>query len=291
MLYDLLPLSDERRVTLCGSNVYPIPEYHPDRVMEEHDLLYIHEGEWNIAQDDEVYHLRSGDLIFLRAGGHHYSPTPCSVNARTMFIHCTRLSADRGRVELPVPAAARFATGREICLPTVLHCAEDSAVPDTFREIINVFWSRRDDRQRKLTLLLNLLLSELSYQSRRTPPPHSQITDNWLIALLQALHTDTARFYTLEEAAELTHMQVRTLSARFRKLMGKSVHQYQLDLKLDMAYNALTTGQYSVKQVADSYGFCDPYYFSRVFKKRYGIAPSEIKRGNPAVNVHRPWIN
>lgn len=111
------------------------------------------------------------------------------------------------------------------------------------------------------------------------------------MSLLAALHADASRFYTLEEAAQLTGMQVRTLSARFRKAMGKSVHQYQLDMKLEMAYNALTTGNYTVRQVAENYGFCDPYYFSRVFKKRFGMAPSDLKNGNPAVNIHRPWMN
>lgn len=111
------------------------------------------------------------------------------------------------------------------------------------------------------------------------------------MTLLQTFHTDTARFYTLEEAAELVHMHVRTLSDRFRRATGKSIHQYQLDVKLDMAFHALASGQYSVKQVAENYGFCDPYYFSRVFKKRYRLAPSEIKHGHPAVNIHRPWMN
>lgn len=104
------------------------------------------------------------------------------------------------------------------------------------------------------------------------------------------MHSDMSRFYTLEEAAALAGMQVRTLSARFRRAMGKSVHQYQLDMKLEAAYGALGTGNYTVKQIADYYGFCDPYYFSRVFKKRYGLAPSDIKRGHPTVNIHRPWM-
>ena len=39
MSYTVLPLSDRRQVTLCGTNVYPRPETHLDRVLQEHDLL------------------------------------------------------------------------------------------------------------------------------------------------------------------------------------------------------------------------------------------------------------
>ena len=41
MSYTVLPLSARRKVTLCGTNVYPRPETHLDRVLAEHDLLYI----------------------------------------------------------------------------------------------------------------------------------------------------------------------------------------------------------------------------------------------------------
>ena len=285
MEFDVLALSDARRVMLCGSNVYVTPEYHPDRVMEEHDLLYVFEGIVPVIQDEVLYQVKRDDLILLRAGSHHYSTAPCSVNTRSLFIHFNRLPEDRSRVDIPAPATSRYTTGREICLPTLVHCEENSEVPFIFRQIIDVFWSRRDDQQRKLTMLLNLLLAEISYQSRRTPD--MQHLDAWIVNLLQTLHTNITHFYTLDEAAELSHMHVRTFSDKFRKIMGKSLHQYQLDLKLELAYNALAGGQCTVKQVAEDYGFCDPYYFSRVFKSKYNISPSEIKRSNPAANIHR----
>ena len=50
MKMDLFQHDTARRVTLCGTNIYPFPEYHVDRIMAEHDLMYIHEGAWQIAQ-------------------------------------------------------------------------------------------------------------------------------------------------------------------------------------------------------------------------------------------------
>ena len=71
MKVDLFQHDITRRVTLCGTNIYPFPEYHVDRIMEEHDLMYIHEGVWQIAQDGVIYDLKAGDVILLRAGSHH----------------------------------------------------------------------------------------------------------------------------------------------------------------------------------------------------------------------------
>ncbi len=89
-----LVLSNRREVTLCGTNIYPMPEMHPDRIMNEHDICYIYSGEQGIGQDDENFNLQSGDLIFLRAGSHHYGVNATSAGTRSMFIHFNRLPGD-----------------------------------------------------------------------------------------------------------------------------------------------------------------------------------------------------
>ena len=43
-----------------------------------------------------------------------------------------------------------------------------------------------------------------------------------------------------------------------------------------------------MKEVAEEYGFEDPYYFSRLFRKKFDVAPSEIRKGEPSANVNRP---
>ena len=47
-------------------------------------------------------------------------------------------------------------------------------------------------------------------------------------------------------------------------------------------------GGYTVKEVAQTFGFCDPYYFSRTFKKTYGLSPSEVRYHPPGAHIHRP---
>lgn len=280
MSYTILPMTNRRKVTLCGTNVYPVPEPHLDRILSEHDLLYIFSGEQPIAQDDEVYNLQTGDLILLRAGSHHYGTGPCSVNMRSLFIHFNVIPGDRGEKFL---SREEFeAQSSDIILPTVIHCGQNNSVTNIINGIINLYWSHTPNKERRLTLLLNLLLDELASVALADDSRQEE----WTVAVISMFRKHPERMYSLEEIAESVKMNVRTLSARFREITGESVHQYQLNMKLEAAYKALRGGTRAIKDVAMSYGFNDAYYFSRLFKKKFGMSPKQVKR-DPSANINR----
>ncbi len=286
MRYDVLDIGLDRSVTLCGMNVYPNPEYHPDRTMAEHDLLYICEGEWTIAQEDQSYLLKAGEAIFLRAGSHHYCPVQCTPNTRTMFVHFNRLPGDKYGVSLSPEMVKASAVERGAAIATVTSCGQYPEVARILRRIIDAFWSERDDKQRQSSLLINLLLCELSFIARN----NQQQADEWIVKTLRLFRTEPAKMFSLEEIAGLANISVRTLSSRFKHITGQGVHQYQVNLKLEMAYAAIRTTDRTIQDIAAGYGFYDAYQFSRLFKKKYGKSPKHFKMRDPSVNINRPQI-
>ena len=281
MSYTVLPISHHRKVTLCGTNVYPVPETHGDRILSEHDLLYIYSGEQPIAQDDESFTLQTGDIILLRAGSHHYGTAPCAVNMRSIFIHFNTLPGDHGEKFLTREEVEEQGSGMVI-LPTVVHCGQNNAATKIINGIIELYWSHQPNKERRLTLLLNLLLDELASIGLADDAQREE----WTVAVISMFRKHPERMYSLEEIAESVQMNVRTLSARFHEITGESVHQYQLNMKLEAAYKDLRTGTRTIKEVAMSYGFCDAYYFSRLFKKKFGLSPKQVKR-DPSANMGR----
>lgn len=281
MSYTILDLSSKRQVSLCGTNVYPVPEPHLDRIIDEHDLLYIFNGEQPIAQDDEQFTAQTGDLVFLRAGSHHWGTAPCSVNMRSIFIHFNALPTDRSAKYLTREEVSAQ-SGSTVILPTLIHCGQNNACTRIINGIIELYWSHTPNKERRLTLLLNLLLDELASISLESETQREE----WTVAVISLFRKHPDRMYSLEEIAETVQMNVRTLSSRFREITGESVHQYQLNMKLESAYRDLRTGTRTIKDVAMSYGFCDAYYFSRLFKKKFGLSPKQIKR-DPSANINR----
>lgn len=42
---------------------------HPDRIMKEHDFLYMLDGSWEICEDHETYPMQTDDLLILPPEG------------------------------------------------------------------------------------------------------------------------------------------------------------------------------------------------------------------------------
>ncbi|MGL6221188.1 MAG: helix-turn-helix domain-containing protein, partial [Lacrimispora sphenoides] len=64
----------------------------------------------------------------------------------------------------------------------------------------------------------------------------------------------------------------------FKKYKGTSPIEYFTKLKIEKAKELMIQfPDLSLRKISESLGFNDVYYFSKVFKKITGIAPSEMR--------------
>ncbi|MGW9124896.1 helix-turn-helix transcriptional regulator, partial [Paenibacillus chitinolyticus] len=63
----------------------------------------------------------------------------------------------------------------------------------------------------------------------------------------------------------------------FRTHAGMGPAEYLLKYRLNMAQRMLFTSDVPVQQIAQAVGIADPFYFSRVFKKQFGISPTKYR--------------
>lgn len=59
----------------------------------------------------------------------------------------------------------------------------------------------------------------------------------------------------------------------FRTQIGMPPHQYLLDVRIQKASWLLRHTTLPIAKVAEQVGFSDPFYFSRLYKKKYGLSP------------------
>lgn len=83
---------------------------------------------------------------------------------------------------------------------------------------------------------------------------------------------------SVQSLALRLHQPPETLAKRFRRTTGVALKQFLLDrLRLRMG-EAVMTSSRPLAEVAQGLGFDDPFYFSRTFKRMFGLPPSHFRR-------------
>lgn len=59
---------------------------------------------------------------------------------------------------------------------------------------------------------------------------------------------------------------------------GKSLHQYLMDIRIKKAISMLLNTQISISEVALAVGYSDTHYFSRIFKRKVGFTPNQVRQ-------------
>ena len=64
----------------------------------------------------------------------------------------------------------------------------------------------------------------------------------------------------------------------FKKVYGVSPKQYLLNIRMNNAQNLLETTDYTVAEIAAIVGYDNSLYFSRIYHKQKGQAPSDYRK-------------
>ena len=85
---------------------------------------------------------------------------------------------------------------------------------------------------------------------------------------------------TVDQLAQYVGMGRTSMYNKVKGLTGKSPVELIQEFRLEKSKYYLRSGQYSVSETSYKVGFSDPGYFSRTFKKRYGITPADYTKQN-----------
>ena len=87
--------------------------------------------------------------------------------------------------------------------------------------------------------------------------------------------------YSVDDTLKRLPLSYEYLRKLFKKETGTTPLNYLTDCRMRLATQIISSGisnqysEYTVSQIAEACGFSDPMYFSRVFKKNFGVSPTE----------------
>lgn len=86
---------------------------------------------------------------------------------------------------------------------------------------------------------------------------------------------------TLQSVAEAFHVTPSHLSRLFKSVRGENFSTYVMNQKLTKAASLLLScPERSIAQIAEGLGYYTPAYFTRIFKEKFGVTPSQYRKGN-----------
>jgi two-component system response regulator YesN len=133
--------------------------------------------------------------------------------------------------------------------------------------------------------LIEFAYQTFSYITSYVKPQNSIDYDNHIVrATREFLEQHYAEDISLEDVAEQVNISPQYYSKLIKKTTGFNFIDWLSMLRVKKAKELLNNSDYTVKEVCFMVGYKDPNYFSRIFKKRIGITPSEYVKTSTYLN-------
>ena len=128
------------------------------------------------------------------------------------------------------------------------------------------------------TAYLNLatILAEYLTATNRVATAGGKLAE----CIAQYIRKNYAQVITLQHLSDAFGYSVATLTKAFRTEYGCTIFQYLRDTRLDAAAKLLTDTRKTMNVIAETCGFSDQNYFSRVFTAQYGCSPTVYRKSH-----------
>ncbi len=103
--------------------------------------------------------------------------------------------------------------------------------------------------------------------------------DDWVTTACELLgaHQSSSAMEP-EQVARKLGFSYESFRKRFKDAVGTAPGRYHLDSRIDRAAALLHQGRHTIKEIAAELKFCDEFYFSRCFKRRFGQSPRAFRK-------------
>lgn len=96
--------------------------------------------------------------------------------------------------------------------------------------------------------------------------------------VLEELHTDPARDWTLQTMAHLAGMSRAAFTAKFKELVGRPPGRYLTDLRMSRAEDDLTRTTAPLAAIARNVGYSNEFAFATAFRRHHGTSPGHWRK-------------
>ena len=228
------------------------------------------DGKGKITVDNKNYQVKKGDLLIYNSGVTHCEKSNETDPMEILFIAYDKLEI----TNLPPNSLLPESYG------PIFHTEE---MYDVFHRYFTALITEFELKERfYMEICQNISRTLIMYIFRlinRTENASALLDKSMTMeTVLAYIDENFKRKLTLDEVAEKCYTSKYYLSHLFTRFQGVSIGKYILDKKIDESKKMLASSDFPVVTIAESLGFDDPSYYSRIFKKIVGITPLQFRK-------------
>jgi len=253
---DLLSLAPSVGVEVvsCGQFISNARGTHPDRVLENYELIVVREGTLSIFEDDTRFDVPAGHALLLHAGRRHRGATPFASDLKFYWIHFL--------------VRPHLVQGAILRVPKLTRVQRPDCVAELFHRYLDDQEGRRLDPLYSALLLLQILC-EVTREPAEEKQSSAALTgraEEYVTAHLSE-KLSTARI------ARALHVNPDYLNRSFRRVHKSTLTEYLHRRRLSNAAEMLRNTTQSIAEVAHACGYASVGHFRRMFQRLRGISP------------------
>lgn len=161
----------------------------------------------------------------------------------------------------------------------VMYVSKPGEIQNLFENIVNNCVDQSEYSQTFCDSYLKILLLKLAAQEFTNHNYQSPSRLSY-IRCYNYIKENFSDISSLQDIAESCHINKVYLCRVFKNYAKVSPMTYVTNLKMNKAALLLMNTDYSIKQISFMLNYRNQYYFSRTFKKAYGISPSYYRESH-----------
>ncbi len=224
-------------------------------------FFMIRSGSATYIYDSGQFDVEEGDLVYLPKGS-HYTFIPKEKGLVHALVNFDIFNLDgsiRHISDTPLMLIKKASKGYTIILDEINKCFMHRSFSNELRSAALV-----------MELIANVLdvlnINRMGFVGfERIIPVVTFIEQNCNVDISTA------------ELADMCDMSESQLRRLFKEYSGSSPVEYRNQLRIEKAYQLLSNHFCNVTEAAESVGFSNIYYFSRLFKNIIGVAPKSVQ--------------
>ena len=253
------------------SHVKPRPISHSHDFLSTH---YVVSGHCMFEVDGKEYLVKKDDVIIINPGVSHHSIPIEGTDCVIFYLGIDELYI-KGYPKNFIPINSTIISIRKY-IHELYNCYHNIVSVQEKKETLCALMAKELSLQ-----FLVILLKELSPQATNNLSDyfHLETYDKATIAqtITNYFHENYMKKISIEEIAKSTYLSTTYITKIYKEITGDTPINYLINLRMEKAREILSEGHFSIQTVAKRVGYDDPYYFSKLFKKKFGYSPSTFK--------------